>query len=91
MEARASFSGASVSKTVVAAFLVIAVMCLIAVGGYLIKGGLNHSGAAATQSQAVYAAPGTILRQDDWSRSAKATDQQGAAVPERSTGHRELP
>lgn len=63
MEARASFSGASVSKTFVVGGLVIVAMGLAATGGYVAKSVLG-SGAAVTQSQAVHAAPGTVLRQD---------------------------
>jgi len=63
MEARTSFSGASVSKTFVAAVLVIVAMGLAAMGGYVAKSVLG-SGAAVTQSQTVHAAPGTVLRQD---------------------------
>jgi len=63
MEARASFSGASVSKTFVAGVLVIVAMGLAAMGGYVAKGVLG-SGAAVTQNPTVHAAPGTVLRQD---------------------------
>src|SRR2546430_1944178 len=46
MEARASFSGAAVSKTVVAGILVLVAMGLAATGGYVAKG-LTSAGAAA--------------------------------------------
>ena len=68
MEARASFGGASVSRTFVTAVLVIVAMGLAAVGGYVAKGLAGD--AAATQSQTVNAAPGTVLRQDNPSRAA---------------------
>ena len=64
MEARASFSGASVSKTFVAAILVIVALGLAAMGGYIAKG-LSGTGAAAATSGTVHAAPGTVLRQDN--------------------------
>src|SRR5207245_3053332 len=63
MEARASFSGAPVSKTFVAGILVLVAMGLAAMGGYVAKG-LTSSGAAASQNVSVHAAPGTVLRQD---------------------------
>src|SRR5207245_5403797 len=63
MEARASFSGAPVSKTFVAGILVLVAMGLAAMGGYVAKG-LTSSGAAASQNVTVHAAPGTVLRQD---------------------------
>jgi hypothetical protein len=64
MEARASFRGASVSKTFVAAILVIVALGLAAMGGYIAKG-LSTAGAAAATSGTVHAAPGTVLRQDN--------------------------
>lgn len=64
MEARASYSGASVSKTFVAAILVIVAMCLAAVGGYIAKGLTSGGAAPASQSQTFHLAPGTVLRQD---------------------------
>src|SRR2546425_73046 len=71
MEARASFGGASVSKTFVAAVLVIVAMGLAAMGGYVAKGVLGSS-AAVTQNPTVHAAPGTILHQDkgSWAPAA---------------------
>ncbi len=83
MEARASLSGASISRTFVAAILVIVALGLTAMGGYLAHS-MSGSSAAATQGQ-TYAAPGTVLRQDDPSQPAASPAQ------ERSTGHRELP
>ena len=113
MEARATFSGASVSRTFVAVILVIVAMCLAAVGGYVAKG-LGGSNASAIQRQAVHAAPGTVLRQDNPKsltgtgsvdlRNGSSRQDDGllksigyeggatvAQIPERSTGHRELP
>ena len=68
MEARASFSGAPVSKTVVAGILVLVAMGLAATGGYVAKG-LTASGTAAAQGVTVHAAPGTVLRQDSASNA----------------------
>ena len=67
MEARASFSGAPVSKTFVAGILVLVAMGLAAMGGYVAKG-LTSSGAAASQNVSVHAAPGTV-------RSVRRTGQ----------------
>ena len=105
MEARASFSGSSVSRTFVAAVLVVVAMGLAAMSGYL-AGGVFARGTTATQNQAVHAAPGTVLRQDS-PASANAevlgpapgtvlrqdNPSQSAAGPARgrSTGHQELP
>jgi hypothetical protein len=66
MEARASFSGASVPKTFVAAVLVIVAMGLAAMGGYVARG--LSGGAVQAQSQ-THAAPGTVLRQDNPARA----------------------
>ena len=63
MEARSTLQGASVSKTFVAAVLVLVAMGLGAMGGYVAKG-IGASGTSAIQSQ-VHAAPGTVLRQDN--------------------------
>ena len=75
MEARASFRGTGVSKSVsaVAAVLVAAVLAVMA--GYLAKG---FGSTAAPSSQHVQAAPGTVLRQDGLSQ-ALAPNQ--AVVP----------
>jgi hypothetical protein len=68
MEARASFSGASVPKTFVAAVLVIVAMGLAAMGGYVARG--LSGGAVEAQGQTiVHAAPGTVLRQDNPARA----------------------
>jgi hypothetical protein len=63
MEARASFNGSSVSKTFVAAILVLVAMGLGAMGGYVTKG-LTAGGSAAQGQGIVKAAPGSVLRQD---------------------------
>ena len=68
MEARASFNGSSVSKTFVAAILVLVALGLGAMGGYVAKG-LTGSGSAATENATVHAAPGSVLRQDSVGRS----------------------
>jgi hypothetical protein len=88
MEARTSFNGSSVSKTFVAAILVLVAMGLGAMGGYVAKG-LNGSGTAAAQSQQVVkAAPGTVLRQDN-PVTIQAPDN---SIPLRNrTGHGDLP
>ncbi|OLC02739.1 MAG: hypothetical protein E6I12_00880 [Chloroflexi bacterium] len=86
MEARASFGGASVSRTFVAAILIIVALGLAAMGGYATKA---LTGAAATsQGQVVvHAAPGTVLRQDNPKAAATALP---ADRPTRG-GHGELP
>lgn len=68
MEARATVNGTSVSKTFVAAILVLVAMGLGAMGGYVAKG--LDSGTVAAPSQQVHAAPGTVLRQDNPPKSA---------------------
>ena len=75
MEARASFSGAPVSKTVVAGILVLVAMGLAATGGYVAKG-LTASGTAAAQGVTVHAAPGTVLRQDSASKAGAEPTQR---------------
>ena len=69
MEARASFRGASVAQTYIAPVLVVAAMCLAGVAGYAAKSAVGN-GAVVTSSQAVHAAPGTVLRQDAQSQAA---------------------
>ena len=64
MEARASLNGSSVSKTFVAAVLVLVAMGLGAMGGYVAKG-LGASGASTTVIAPVHPAAGTVLRQDN--------------------------
>jgi hypothetical protein len=66
MEARASFGGAAVPKTFVAAVLVIVAMGLAAMGGYVARG--LSGGAVEAQSQ-THAAPGSVLRQDNPARA----------------------
>jgi len=83
MEARASFSGASISKTFVVAILILVALGLAAMGGYAAKG-LVGTG-AASQSGTVHAAPGTVLRQDNPSTGKPAVYNGGPA-----RGHREL-
>jgi hypothetical protein len=68
MEARASFNRPSVSKTFIAAILVLVAMGLGAMGGYVAKG-LTSGDIATSQSQSVKAAPGTVLRQDNPAQS----------------------
>lgn len=70
MEARASLKGESISRTFVAAILVIVAMGLAAMGGYLARTVVG-SGSTVTRSQSVVqAAPGTVLRQDNPSQHA---------------------
>ena len=64
MEARATINGTSISKTFVAAVLVLVAMGLGAMGGYVAKG-LGASGASTTINAPVHPAPGTVLRQDN--------------------------
>lgn len=98
MEARATVNGQSVSKTFVAAILVLVAMGLGAMGGYVAKG-LGASGTSAAQTQQVHAAPGTVLRQDDPSKSAepsriaKDDSYTSNTAPDRALrgGHGELP
>ena len=63
MEARASLNGASVSKTFIAAILVLVAMGLGAMGGYVAKG--IGAGTTSAQTQVVHPAAGTVLRQDN--------------------------
>jgi hypothetical protein len=65
MEARATFKGASVSKTFVAAVLVVVAMGLSAMAGYTARSVFSGSGAAAVNNAAVHPAAGTVLRQDN--------------------------
>ncbi len=87
MEARASLNRPSVSRTFVAAILVIVALGLAAMGGYLAKG-VAGSGAATVQTHSqTYAAPGTVLRQDSQSRPSVIATQ----APQRpGRGAREL-
>lgn len=71
MEARATLNGPSVSKTFVAAVLVLVAMGLGAMGGYAFKG-LGASGASTTTVNApVHPAAGTVLRQDNPARAIR--------------------
>ena len=84
VEARATLnSGASVSRTFVAAILIVVALGLAAMGGYLVRG-VAGSGAAVTHSQ-TYAAPGTVLRQDNPGQQAPAPASQHT-----NHGYREL-
>jgi len=87
MEARASFSGRSVSKTFVAAILVIVALGLAVMGAYAIKG-FGGGGAATSQGQSVHLAPGTVLRQDNPSRTVTGSSQPG---DDNRGGHGQLP
>ena len=78
MEARATVSGQSVSKTFVAAILVLVAMGLGAMGGYVAKG-LSGAGVTGSQTQVLHPAPGTVLRQDN---PAQSTSQRASdAIP----------
>jgi hypothetical protein len=61
MEARASFGRSSVSKTFVAAILVIVAIGLAVMSAYVAKG---LGGTSASQTHFAQPAPGTVLRQD---------------------------
>jgi hypothetical protein len=89
MEARASFNRPSVSKTFIAAILVLVAMGLGAMGGYVAKG-LTSGDIATSQSQSVKAAPGTVLRQDN---PVQDNAQQGdtSTDPGLRGGHGQLP
>lgn len=88
MEARASLKGQSVSKTFVAAILVLVAMGLGAMGGYVAKG-LGASGTSAAVTQPVHPAPGTVLRQDNPKQSTQDS-YQTRLNPNRGN-HGELP
>ena len=62
MEARASFGKSSVSKTFVAAILVIVAIGLAVMGAYVAKG---LSGTSTSQNHFAQPAPGSVLRQDN--------------------------
>jgi len=62
MEARASLGRSSVSKTFVAAILVIVAIGLAVMGAYVTKG---LSGTPASQNHFAQPAPGSVLRQDN--------------------------
>jgi hypothetical protein len=64
VEARATLNGASVSKTFVAAVLVLVAMGLGAMGGYAVRG-LGAGAASTTSIGDVHPAAGTVLRQDN--------------------------
>ena len=87
MEARASFNGRSVSKTFVAAILVIVALGLAVMGAYVVKG-FGAGGAATSQGQSVHLAPGTVLRQDNPSRTVSGSSQSG---DDKWSGHGQLP
>ena len=65
MEARATFNGAAVPKTFVAAALVVVAMGLAAMGGYMANDVLKGRASGITGNTTVHAAPGTVLRQDN--------------------------
>jgi hypothetical protein len=62
MEARASFGKSSVSKTFVAAILVIVAIGLAVMSAYVAKG---LGGTSASQNHFAQPAPGSVLRQDN--------------------------
>ncbi len=87
MEARATLSRPSVSRTFVAAILIVVALGLAAMGGYLAKG-VTGSGAATVQTHSqTYAAPGTVLRQD---RASEPTVIATQAPQRPDRGAREL-
>ena len=88
MEARASLKGASVSKTFIAAILVLVTMGLGAMGGYVAKG-LGATGSTGAQTQVVHPAPGTVLRQDDPAGQSTGGDTQ--SIRGVRGGHGDLP
>ena len=68
MEARASINTASVSRTFLAAVLVLVAMGLAAMAGYAARGAFG-SGSAVTNAAVGHPAPGTVLRQDNPARA----------------------
>ena len=68
MEARTTISTASVSRTFLAAVLVLVAMGLAAMAGYAAKGAFG--GSAGVSNVAIgHPAPGTVLRQDNPARA----------------------
>lgn len=67
MEARATINGAKVSKTFMAAALVLVAMGLAAMGGYVTGSVVKGNGAPPTSTGTleVHPAAGTVLRQDN--------------------------
>lgn len=72
MEARQTLKGTSVSKGLIAIMAVGATVGLAAIGSIAAN---NLGNSAATQTSAVHAAPGTVLRQDNPVRPALAPAQ----------------
>jgi hypothetical protein len=65
MEARATFNGASVSKTFAVAVLVVVAMVLSAMAGYTARSMFGAGAAVDVNNSAVHPAAGTVLRQDN--------------------------
>jgi hypothetical protein len=82
MEARATINTASVSRTFLAAVLVLVAMGLAAMAGYAAKGIFGESG-AVTSIAVGHPAPGTVLRQDN---PAKAQAELPAWMKEELAG-----
>jgi hypothetical protein len=76
VEARATINGTSISKTFVAAVLVLVAMGLGAMGGYVVKGlGAGGASVTGTEQGQVHPAAGTVLHQDN--PQAKAAELPG--------------
>ncbi|HET7420847.1 MAG TPA: hypothetical protein VFL27_10745 [Candidatus Dormibacteraeota bacterium] len=90
MEARATINGASVSKTFVAAILVLVAMGLGAMGGYAVKG-LGANAASTTSISDVHPAAGTVLRQDNPPRQSGDTSAVRAIRGGSHGDHGDLP
>jgi hypothetical protein len=65
MEARATFKGAAVSRTFVAAVLVVVAMGLSAMAGYTARSIFGNGATVGVNNAAVHPAAGTVLRQDN--------------------------
>lgn len=65
MEARRGFEGASISKSFVAAVLVIVALGLGVMGAFVAKGLTGSAAGSGAQVQQVHITPATSLRQDN--------------------------
>lgn len=92
MEARATINRPSVSKTFIAAVLVLVAMGLGAMGGYVAKGlGANAASATGAAQVQVHPAAGTVLRQDNPPAQAGDTSSVRAIRGGTRGDHGELP
>jgi hypothetical protein len=92
LEARATVSGTSISKTLVAASIAFLAIGVAAMSGYVAKGLGAGAGSVSPAAQVqVHPAPGTVLRQDN--PSAKSGDTSAVRPIRGGTrgDHGELP